>query len=1121
MSSWKSQGSYNKIENNSTLVVNNLVTDNFTLKSIYRGQWDICGGLTVKDDAIFKRDIFVDRNATISGNVNIDGAMNVLDTNIIGDIFVAENAYVRKNIYMDLSGGTTLHGENRRFGFNMTTPQSTIDISGDLERTIDIHSSLSSNKNVVARNSGDKGLTMNIDGSGAYIDFYVDSSINNLENYNARLLCEPGGKFTIDVTNSMQFRPHIIFSEVATDDLIADERIIIYDNAESDVQYLKDVYDASYLKTGTAMFLVAGDNSSNVFFRTSTREGRGLTLGGGYFPGDRVNGTIALIDASNIKYPALNIVSGPTAGGSIVPKNLRTSIGVNKYDVYQTAGGENRYAMDVNGPVRLAHQEVIVAADVAFQVVEMAFYEQVGIAIGTPIKNGSVYEQYFLKTTDGGYTWSANRIRGAGGAVFSGLEGGSVTLRSVNMSSTMNYLIGGTGRFLLYTSNGGTSWKLISVSTSSGNTFEIESLYLNVDILILGFTIGGVGFIVHQNLDTLGDGTLAGNGVDDTGFTITIVAGTNPAYNTGISSVNAIWGNAMHIFIAGNNGLRSATISGSDPVFDAITGSATPLYGIGGYYFGGIYHVVAVGQNIIRYSHDNGATWASTIVSGVLRSVAVINASCAIAVGDAGLVMYSQDGYVTWSVVSAETLNTMGNGGIIAGINFTNISATAIDKFAISGTNVAYVANSVVGRTKMYHLYAPYFMNRAGLNILEASGNMVVSGDIWIRETGSLRTNNSTFYLLPESTSDIYVGSSGSGNTNVRNRFTVAGTTQVVDLSAQNVDLSGVLRVKTIDTLNSNRLDIGYVTSIVNISNSNGVTNLLGNTNVYQRFTVAGTTQVVDLSAQSVDLSGVLRVKTIDTLNSERIDIGASTSLVNVGSVGGEVHILGNLFLPDSIIHTTTVNNLEIKNKTILLNDESPNINSSAFTGLYIRDNMDDDAGYFVTNGTRTGYLFKTAESSNRVNLDISGLTLSGHMATAGRGLLTLKPNFVSDISADYTVSTDTIYINDISMLDVSLNRRVWRNVALTTDTTQVLDTKLASATGLYVGKLEADFIVDSALDISGSAFATRLGLGTTGVNMGYQLDISGSEYVSGNVDVSGNMSVQNNIFNYGTIYQW
>jgi hypothetical protein len=1036
--SWKSQGNSNRIENNSTLAVNNLIADSFILKDIYRGQWDICGGLMVKDDSVLMGNAFIYRDANIRGNVNIGGALNVLDTNIIGNVYISENAFVRKDIYMDLSGGTRLHGENRRFGFNMTTPQSTIDISGDLERTIDMHSSLISNKNVVARNNMDQGLTMNIDASGAYIDFYVDSSINSMENYNARLLCEPGGKFTIDVTNTMQFRPHIIFSEVATDDLIADERIIIYDNPESDLQYLKDVYDASYLKTGTAMFLVAGDNSSNVFFRTSTREGRGLTLGGGYFPGNRINGTVALIDASNIKHPALNIVSGPTSGGSIVPKNLRTSVGVNKYDVYQTAGGENRFAMDVNGPVRLAHQEVIVAADVAFQVVEMAFSGLVGIAIGTPIKNGDTYEQYFLKTVDGGYTWTSNRIIDSIGYPFAGLESASINFLSVRMSGTMNYLIGGTGRYLFYTSNGGTTWQQLTVSAmESGSFFDIESLYLNVDILVLGFTNNNIGYIVHQN--------------NDTGGSNIIIDGGNPSYNTGITSVNAIWGNVWRIFIVGNNGIRSATISGSDPVFDTVVSSATPLYGVGGYY-AGVNHVIAVGENIIRYTHNDGASWSSTVVSGVLRSVAVVNANCAIAVGDAGLVMYSIDGYATWSVVSAETLNQMGNGGIIAGVNFTNISATSVDKFAISGTIISYAVGTVVGRTKMYHLYAPYFLNRPNLHVLEASGNMVVSGDIWIRETGSLRTNNSAFYLLPENTNDIYVGTAMSGNTNVRNRFTVAGTTQVVDLSAQNADLSGVLRVKTIETLNSNR-----------------------------------------------------------------IDIGLNTTLVSLGSNGGEVHILGNLFLPGSIT-STTVNNVEIKNKTFLLNDESPYNGDSDFTGLYIRDNLNDAAGYFLTNGTRSGYLFKTATSANRVNLDVSGLVLSG---LAGRGLLTLKPNLITDISADYTISTDTIYISDISMLDVSLNRRVWRNVELTSATTQVLDTKLASAVGLYAGKLEADFIPNSALDISGSAFATRLGLGTTGVNMTYKLDVSGSEYVSANVDVSGNMSVQQNIFNYGTIYQW
>jgi hypothetical protein len=352
----------------------------------------------------------------------------------------------------------------------------------------------------------------------------------------------------------------------------------------------------------------------------------------------------------------------------------------------------------------------------------------------------------------------------------------------------------------------------------------------------------------------------------------------------------------------------------------------------------------------------------------------------------------------------------------------------------------------------MYHLYAPYLFNRAGLNVLEASGNMVVSGDIWIRESGSLRTNNNTFYLLPDGTSDIYVGSTGYGNTSVRNRFVVAGTSQVADLSAQ-----------------------------------------------------------------SVDMTGSLRVNNINTLNSENMYIGASTNIVNVGNADGEVRILGNLFLPGSIT-STTVNNVEIKNKTILLNDESPHSMGSAFTGLLVRDNGDDNAGFILTNGTRSGYIFKTASNGNRVNLDVAGLALTG---PSTRGLLTLKPNLIMDISADYTISTDTIQVTDISMLDVSLNRRVLRNTTLTTATTPVVDTKLASSVGFYAGKLEADFIANSALDINGNAFATRLGLGTNGANMEYKLDISGSGYVSNNVDVSGNISVENNIFSYGTIYQW
>jgi len=187
--SWKKYGGTNKLDKLNNISVNTIVTDKFTLKNFYVGDWDICGGLTVKDDAIIMKDLTVDGDIYGSGDITINGAMNVFNTNIVGNIFVAENAFIRENLLMDFSAGTLLHGENRRFGFNTTTPQATIDISGDLVRTIDIHTTTATNKNVVARNVFNQGMTVNVEPTRSYIDFYVDNSMNlEAENFNGRLV---------------------------------------------------------------------------------------------------------------------------------------------------------------------------------------------------------------------------------------------------------------------------------------------------------------------------------------------------------------------------------------------------------------------------------------------------------------------------------------------------------------------------------------------------------------------------------------------------------------------------------------------------------------------------------------------------------------------------------------------------------------------------------------------------------------------------------------------------------------------------------------------------------------------------------------------------------------------
>jgi hypothetical protein len=250
-----------------------------------------------------------------------------------------------------------------------------------------------------------------------------------------------------------------------------------------------------------------------------------------------------------------------------------------------------------------------------------------------------------------------------------------------------------------------------------------------------------------------------------------------------------------------------------------------------------------------------------------------------------------------------------------------------------------------------------------------------------------------------------------------------------------------------------------------------------------------------------MDLSGNMKINTIDSYSGSLINIGGSTTTINIGNAGSNISFYGNLFLPGSIT-TTTVTNLEIKNKTILLNDESSLSNNSMFSGLLYRDNNSDNRGYFLINGNMTGFLFKSTQSTNRVNLDISGLTLQ----SGSQGIVLLKPltgQAQLDISADYTITTGLIGTGDVQNLDASLNRRVERDISATTSTVQVLSTGLL-ASGIYANKLVSNIIANSQLDIFGNAFITKLGLGTSAVNANYSLEVNGSARVVNNIDVGG-----------------
>jgi predicted acyltransferase (DUF342 family) len=1193
--SWKKYGGTNKLDKLNNISVNTIVTDKFTLKNFYVGDWDICGGLNVTNNANITKDLYVGGNIVGTGNITITGSMNVFDTNIIGDIFVANSAYIRENIFMDLSGGTLLHGENRKFGFNTLTPQATIDISGDLVRTIDIHTSTLSNKNVIARNVNSQGITVNVEPTRSYIDFYVDNSMNlTTENYNGRLLYEQGGNFTVDVSNIVKFKPRVIFSQDLNKTLLEDERMIIYSNPLAVVPYIPSIYNDNSFNTGTAAYMVAADNSSNVFFRMGTEEGRGMTLGGGYFLNNKIMGTIALIDPSNVKYPAMNIISGNLI------TNLKTSVAVNKYNVSTTSDGTNRYAMDINGPVKMIHQELIVANDVTFQVFSTDFSGNVGIAIGSPSKISAPFEQYFLKTVDGGYTWTSTRIVDTSGNPNPNtLETIAQNFYVAYIVKENDFLIAGDRRFFYRSINGGQNWSRISYFDGGSETSDpitATSLFLSSDPsnnrLIVGRDDGRITNS-NQTWDTLNR----------------IYIGFIP---TGLTKVNAIHGNLLDSVIVGNGGLvpyrtfpNSVDINGNfvAGTLGTLVASGSIFYGVNVFSDGVNNHVVAVGSGIIYYTHNlkwNGSytvTWSSVSISGTLRSVKILDISRAIAVGDSGIIMYSIDGFQTWNTMTQGMLDAMGNGSLLSGVNLSNINILNANDFVISGTVQAYDASfGILGRTKLFNFYAPYLLNRSNNHVLEASGNIVVSGDLQVNDAGQILTNTANFNILPNVAQEINIGSTVvGGNTNVKanldvtlaitghqnmliygdsslnSRLFVGGDASLnsklyvvgdaslnsrvfvggdVSLNSMlfvggdaslnsklfvggDVSLNSKLYVVGDASLNSKLLVVGDVSLnsrlfvggdvslnsklyVVGDASLNSRVFVGGDVSLNNRLFVAGNTTMFDLSAQNVDLSGGLKVNTINSFSGSSLSIGGSTDTLYLGSASSRVEIFGNLFLPGSIT-STTVNNLEVKNKTILLNDEETGSKVSAFCGLKYRDENNDNQGYFLTNGLMDGFLFKSTQNANRVNLDVSGLYLPNGLT---QGFVLLKPNSYTDISADYTITTGLVNIVDIQNLDASLNRRVERDVGNTTAATQVINTNILAA-GLYVNKPVDTYITDSQMDISGNAFISKLGLGTSSVNLNYTLDVNGNMRVSNNVDISGSFSVQTNINSFGNIIQW
>lgn len=1022
--SWKKYGGTNNLESFNNLVVNSIVTDVLSVKQYYIGDWDICGALFVKDDSTLFRNALIYGNLDVSGvNTEIRGNSKISrNTEISGNLVVYDNTYLKKYLYLDPCGNTFVHGTNHAFGFNKYNPIATIDISSDQIYTVKMQTSQNVNRNIYAQNADQQGITLEVDPLKTSINMFVDSSMNDgLGTVNAKLEYTKGGDFLLDVSNIMRVRPRMIFSRDITKNMNSnEEHVVIYDSSELrkvSYPYNYNIYGNANLKSGVALTAISKDTSSNVFMKMTTEPGKGAVIGGGPFEGGMM-ASLALIDSSasnfsNHIYPALNVFSGNLIS------NLKTSIGINKHRVSKTDLSANRYALDVNGPVKLIHQELLETIDISMQInaVGISPDKQVVYAVGSPYQISDPFKQLFLKSVDAGYTWSTIDISLSNQSAQDRFEDINYFFNNIYVYDN-NYVIISTGGTLFYTTNGGLLWNQI--------VFTNGSVFINSFVLINQKK--NAIFVLNEgkffDLDASTTPSIFENDIN-------IPSNLKPS---SLSNITGVDGSGNIAFFVGTNGIQGYRID---------TKTLSPLFNnnlsfndVSLYFDGSKYHVVAVGNNRIAYAHtdthlsNNWFILSSSYLSKNFKKVKVVSELLAVAlVDDANnQIAYSNDGFKTWTYLTRTELNSMGNGFVLNNFTFSSIVSTNVNGFVIGGYYKTFSALSQRGQSKLINLHAPYLLNRDRNFVIEASGSILLSGDLNVTGNAKICTN----YIDAQSNST------------------------------------------------NNTLQIG---------------------NVHASKILIGST----------DTSTDIRIgKTDGSLTTSR----STQARIHIGDLNSSVHIYGNLFLPGSVT-TEIVTNLEVKNKTIKLNDEAAT--SSVGAGIYFRDIYqeaipgnsffdtglndvgDDYAGQFLVNSTRKGFLFKAPASPKYINFDLDNFSVTNGY---DKGLVTIK----LDSTNNYTVRQRDVEIMDIVNLDVSLNRRVFRNAALTYNAnnpnTQVIDDKLAM-TGLMINKMQNQIITDTQMDISGNAIITKLGLGTNSVNTNaykYVLDISGNTWTNGSI---------------------
>jgi len=702
--SWKQYGGRQYLYSNNHLTASSIVTDDLTILHGYQGNLEINGSLTVHNDILFYGDVDISNHHVVVGslqvnqNAVVDGSLNVLGPLELQDglLFGMEGS-----MYADMSNVV----------LNMLD-SGLLSVVSSAPHVLKVQSLSHVNSNVIASQSTGSAVHVYADVSSSSLQFYShyigDGSAPDVQ------VELSGGQLVLDAASTHLTGGLSVLAGAVLGDVSAGS-------------YFPSFYPID-IRYGRSLVL----ESQTLGGITAMEVDRSLTVSAGPFPGDRGRSFAAfsVLDVSAV--PALTLVSGDSS--------IPATVGINTFSPM------NDYALDVNGPVLLHHNQTTLVYTTSFSVLTTVFYgtseaAMVGSAVPflPPNANPPVpgFAHPVAYSTTAGVSWDVSLCDAA---IYDLQYSSSYTAFCSIPEYPRLLFVGGEAGSFFYSNDSGAHWHQVIMV---GLSYFFESLYaVLVDSKVrvfasLYYTLTNKAYLTFFDF-TLSDLLDGSDSINQ--YPITTLQ-TEYLHVTQITGgvVGGMDLPRVYLFGPKTDGV-SSLLTCLDISLNSPSGLFLPIVFPLNHasLFVSLTHIVVYGANLLYYaplsdsldfadflnpttSFGPSITWNRIYVLDLLHSVLV---GQQIVRGiTVGIIYTSQDGFRTFQVVPDVVLNSQGNSYPL--LLYPLVSVYMPDLF-----HFVFVATYAGNVNRVFYCYWPDVFDPYNNTVLTVSGRVSVSGNL-------------------------------------------------------------------------------------------------------------------------------------------------------------------------------------------------------------------------------------------------------------------------------------------------------------------------------------------------------------------------------------------------------